>query len=64
LSQDMVSLVRFKEICKKRIRSSCSLLAIILGEPDEMPRWQAIVTVNLYKRQIDALPDSELNPTS
>jgi hypothetical protein len=60
----MVSFVRFKEICMKRIRPSCPLLAIILGEPDEMPRWQAIVTANLYIRQVEALPESELNPTS
>jgi hypothetical protein len=59
----MASLVHFKEICKRRLRPTCSLLAIILGEPDLMPRWQAIVTVNLYVRQIDALPNSELNPT-
>jgi len=64
LSQDMVSMVRFKEICVKRIRSTCPLLAHILREPDQMPRWQAIVTTNLYIRQIDALPNSELNPTS
>jgi hypothetical protein len=60
----MASLVHFKEICKKRLRPTCALLAIILGEPDEMARWQAIVTVNLYMRQIDALPISEFNPTS